>query len=68
MDRHIKNGDPKKVVLFEDKRCGKETQLAEWRNALEQLTNHLKLVRTEQGGKEILYVKRRRRRRGLDDG
>ena len=47
--RYVKNGDPKKVVLMEDKRKGKETQSAEWAHALEQLTTYLKLVRTEKG-------------------
>ncbi len=53
--RYIKNGVPKKVALFEDKRRGYETQKTVWVDALEQLTNYLKLVRTEQGGEDILY-------------
>jgi hypothetical protein len=55
--RYIKNGDPKKVVLMEDKRKGKETQSAEWRDALDQLTRYLKLVRTEpnQDATQTLY-------------
>jgi len=53
--RYIKNGDPKKVVLIEDKRRGYETQASKWVEALDQLTNYLKLVRTEQGGNDILY-------------
>lgn len=55
--RFIKNGDPKKVVvLMEDKRRGKESLPAEWwRAALNQLTDYLKLVRTEQTNDEILY-------------
>lgn len=47
--RYIKNGDPIKVVLMEDKRKGKETQTSEWQKALEQLTRYLKLVRAESG-------------------
>jgi hypothetical protein len=53
--RYIKNGDLKKVVLMEDKRRRFETWGSRWTEALEQLTNYLKLVRNEQTGKEILY-------------
>lgn len=53
--RYIKNGDSKKIVLFEDKRRGLETKGAEWRNALNQLTNYLKLARSEQSDKDTLY-------------
>ena len=45
--RYIKNGEPKKVVLMEDKRRGKETT-AGWKGALDQLTRYMKLVRTEK--------------------
>ncbi|KAI9764657.1 MAG: hypothetical protein M1840_008154 [Geoglossum simile] len=55
--RYIRNGDPKKVVLMEDKRKGTETQPAEWKEALTQLTRYLKLVRTEdkQDPNQTLY-------------
>ncbi|KAH0538229.1 hypothetical protein FGG08_005148 [Glutinoglossum americanum] len=53
--RYIKNGDPKKVVLMEDKRRGYETWGSKWAEALEQLTNYLTLVRAEQTGNEVLY-------------
>jgi len=53
--RYIKNGDPKKVVLMEDKRRRYETWGSKWAEALEQLTNYLTLVRTEQTGNEVLY-------------
>lgn len=53
--RYVKNGDPKKVVLMEDKKRGHEAQSSKWSEALEQLTNYMKLVRSEQGGKEVLY-------------
>jgi len=53
--RYIKNGSPKKVVLMEDKRRGHETQASKWEEAVNQLTNYLKLVRAEQGGNNILY-------------
>jgi hypothetical protein len=46
--RYIRNGDLKKVVLMENKRKGTESQPAQWREALEQLTRYLKLVRTEK--------------------
>ncbi|KAH0550937.1 hypothetical protein GP486_007697 [Trichoglossum hirsutum] len=45
----------KKVVLMEDKRRGYETQMSKWTEALNQLTSYLKMVRTEQGGDDILY-------------
>ena len=46
-----------KVVLMEDKRKGTETQPAEWKEALMQLTRYLKLVRTEdrQDPNQTLY-------------
>ncbi|KAI9787508.1 MAG: hypothetical protein M1839_000038 [Geoglossum umbratile] len=55
--RYVKNGSLKKVVLMEDKRKGMETQSAEWREALSQLTRYLKLVRAEknQDAKQTLY-------------
>jgi hypothetical protein len=55
--RYIKNGSLKKVVLMEDKRKVTETQPAEWREALSQLTRYLKLVRTEknQDPQQTLY-------------
>jgi hypothetical protein len=53
--RYAKNGDLKKVVLMEDRKGGYETQPSKWVDALEQLTNYLKLVRTEQEGNGILY-------------
>ncbi|KAI9773440.1 MAG: hypothetical protein M1840_007656 [Geoglossum simile] len=53
--RYIKNGDPKKVVLIEDKKRGYETQESKWIAAVNQLTNYLKLVRTEQDRDQVLY-------------
>jgi hypothetical protein len=55
--RYIRNGTSKKVVFMEDKCRGKETQSAQWRDALEQLTNYLRLVRAEPTQKpyEMLY-------------
>ena len=53
--RYVKNGDPKKVVLMEDKKRGHETQSSKWSEALEQLTSYMKLVRSEQGREEVLY-------------
>ncbi|KAI4275265.1 MAG: hypothetical protein L6R35_006282, partial [Caloplaca aegaea] len=52
--RYVRNGDWKKVVLLEDKKGGHETQPSKWSEALEQLTNYLKLVRAEQAGNETL--------------
>ena len=55
--RSIMNGDSKRVVFMEDRRKGKETQSAEWQNAVEQLSSYLKLVRAEpkQDPKQTLY-------------
>ena len=53
--RYVINGDQKIVVLMEDKKRGHETQSSKWSEALEQLTNYMKLVRSEQGGEEVLY-------------
>jgi hypothetical protein len=53
--RYIKNGATKKVILMEDKRRGHETQQSKWIEGVDQLTNYLKLVRTEQGGNDVLY-------------
>jgi hypothetical protein len=53
--RYIRNGNPTKVVLMEDKKRGHETQTSKWSAALEQLTAYLKLVRTEQGDTGTLY-------------
>ncbi|KAF2464528.1 uncharacterized protein BDR25DRAFT_154785, partial [Lindgomyces ingoldianus] len=47
--RYIKNGDPKKVILMEDKRKGMESQTQHWALALDQLTRYMTLVRTEPG-------------------
>lgn len=58
--RYIKNGDPKTVktvVLMKNKKRGYETQQSERLEAVEQLTNYLKLVRTEQSPSEkTLYA------------
>lgn len=56
--RCIKNlATQKLVALMEDKRKGKETQPAEWRDAVAQLTRYLRLVRTEprQDATHTLY-------------
>ena len=46
--RYIKNGVPKKIIIIEDKRVAFETQSSAWAEAVEQLTDYLKLLRTEQ--------------------
>ncbi len=43
------------VLKKRSESSGYETQKTVWVDALEQLTNYLKLVRTEQGGEDILY-------------
>jgi 2,3-bisphosphoglycerate-independent phosphoglycerate mutase len=57
--RDIKNGKSKKVVLFEDKRSGYETQAAQWKEAVKQLAKYLNFVceeqEQEQGKPGILY-------------
>ncbi|KAF2258003.1 hypothetical protein CC78DRAFT_622177 [Lojkania enalia] len=56
--RYIKNGSPKKVILLEDKRSGKETSSSEWRAALDQVVRYARLVRTEtqQNPNETIYL------------
>lgn len=53
--RSIRNGNPKKFFLMEDKQRGHESQPSKWTFVLEQLTNYLKLVRTEESEADILY-------------
>ena len=47
--RCIRNGTPKKVVVIECKRKDLASQDAEWRAALDQAINYVKLIRTEKG-------------------
>ena len=49
MIRYVRNGDPKKVILVEDKRPGGATSTAVWTDALQQVTNYAKLVRQDKG-------------------
>ena len=46
--RCVRNGVPKKVVMFEDKRKKFESQSAVWAAAVRQLTEYLTLIRSEQ--------------------
>lgn len=46
--RYIKNGQPKKVVLIEDKRVSLESSSATWAAAVIQLTGYLKVARASQ--------------------
>ena len=46
--RCVRNGVPKKVVMFEDKRKEFESQSAKWRAAVRQLRDYLILIRSEQ--------------------
>ncbi|KAK2785903.1 hypothetical protein FQN53_007279 [Emmonsiellopsis sp. PD_33] len=57
--RYIRHGYPIKVILMETRRRGSEAQQSTWEQAVRQLTNYLKLVRTEQhqhAADEILYA------------
>ncbi|KAM5470184.1 hypothetical protein MauCBS54593_004068 [Microsporum audouinii] len=49
--RRINNGESRKVVLMKN-----ETQAYHWGEAVEQLTQYLKLVRAEQGSSHLLYA------------
>lgn len=53
--RYVKNGVPKKIIVIEDKRVAYEAQKSAWAEAVEQLTDYLKLVRTEQRDDKPLY-------------
>lgn len=46
--RAVRNGAPKKVVVMEDKRAGLAKQKGEWRKALNQAVNYIKLIRREK--------------------
>ena len=56
--RCIKNGDPKKVILCENKKRDYETQNAVWKEALKQAVNYASLIRSEeyQNPDETLYL------------
>ncbi|KAL8721500.1 MAG: hypothetical protein Q9225_001845 [Loekoesia sp. 1 TL-2023] len=54
--RCIRNGVLKKVIILESKNKGVETQSAIWADALTQLVDYAKLVRTEQPNEGILYL------------
>ena len=45
--RCIRNGQPKKVIVFENKAKKHETESAVWRDALSQAIIYVKLIRTE---------------------
>ena len=54
--RYVRNAVFKKVILVEDKRVACEGQDANWKAAVNQLKEYLKLVRTEQGRGNTLYA------------
>lgn len=54
--RLVKNGILKKIILIGDKRVEFESQNCAWEEAVDQVTDYLKLVRTEQGNEKTLYV------------
>ena len=54
--RYVENGVPKKIIIIKDKRVAYEAQSSAWAEAVEQLTDYLKLVRTEQRDDKILYA------------
>ncbi len=56
--RYVKHGKKKPLILFENKRVSKETHGSEWRDAVFELTNYMKLARANlpaEAPKEAMF-------------